>query len=170
MTGLIKRPDAVFDPSKGLLKNEHFQVAYVTTDLDKACEIFTERFGIADFADLEGDMPSGGYIRVKLAWVGSTMYELIACTGPGTEMYNERLPEADFGLHFHHLGFLVHNETAWDQLLRTIYGGGWDIRQMNNTEGFMRHCYIEVPEVGHYYEYILPEPAGIEFFEKVPAN
>jgi hypothetical protein len=39
-----------------------------------------------------------------------------------------------------------------------------------NTEGFMRYCYVEVPELGHYLEYILPEAAGIEFFESVPSN
>ncbi len=39
-----------------------------------------------------------------------------------------------------------------------------------NFGGFMRCCYVEAPELGHYLEYILPEAAGIEFFESVPNN
>ena len=170
MSNLLKRPVAVFDPAKGLLHNEHFQVAYVTNDLDRTCEIFQQRFGIAEFGGLEGEMPSGGYIKIKLAWVGSTMYELIFCEGPGTDMYNSRLPANDFGLHFHHLGFLVHNEACWEALHRVIAQGGWEIQQTNNAEGFMNHTYIYVPEVGHHFEYIFPEQAGIDFFESMPAS
>lgn len=170
MNGLVRRPQAVFDPARGLLRSEHFQVSWVTDDLDRACDIFTGRFGIREFGGIEGETPAGGYIRVKLAWVGSTMYELVACSGPGSEMYNEVLPDSGPAIRFHHLGFLVGDRQSWDGLMETIDRGGWEIRQANNTEGFMRHCYIYVAELGHYCEYMFCERAGIEFFENVPAS
>ncbi len=170
VNGLIQRPDAVFDPAKGLLRNEHFQVAYVTRNLAHACQTFQGRFGIREFGALEGEMPSGGYIKIRLAWVGNTMYELVACTGPGSEMYNSELGEGDSAIHFHHLGFLVPDHSCWNALLAKIEDGGWTITQMNNTEGFMRHCYIHVPEVGHHFEFMLPEAAGLEFLQQVPAS
>jgi catechol 2,3-dioxygenase-like lactoylglutathione lyase family enzyme len=170
MSGLIQRPNAVFDPAKGLLRNEHFQICYCTNDLDKAAEIFQQRFGIQQYRDLEGETPKGGYIRVKLAWVGGTMYELLACTGPGSELFNEMLPADEFGLRLHHLGFLVHNQQCWDALLETIEQGGRTIRQSNHTPGFLRHCFVPVPELGHFFEYIFPEQAGIDYFENVPSN
>lgn len=170
MNGMLKRPVSIFDSAKGLLRNEHFQVAYATNDLEKACEVFNERFGIEQFGGLEGETPSGGYIRIKLAWVGSTMYELIHCSGPGAEMYNQVLPDRDFALRFHHLGFLIQNQSDWDSLQQVLIQGNWQITQANNTEGFMRHCYIYVPEVGHHFEYMFPESAGMDFLDKVPAN
>ena len=170
MSGLLTRPLAQFDPARGLLRNEHFQVCYTTHDLTRACDIFSRRFGIGKFGGLEGETPAGGYIKVKLAWVGSTMYELVECTGPGSEMYTRMLPESAFGLCHHHLGFLVHSLAAWDDLMTVIARDGWQVSQQNNNRGFMRHCYIHVPELGHYFEYIFPEQAGIDFFENVPAN
>ncbi len=170
MQGLLHRPVRTYDPGRELLANEHFQVAYVTGDLDRAAAAFARRFAIRDFADLEGEMPAGGYIRVKLAWVGGIMYELIQCTGPGSDMYNGRLPDEGFAIRFHHLGFLVADQSSWDALQSRIEADGWAVPQANNTPGFMRHCYIEVPELGHFCEYIFPEQAGVEFFERVPAS
>ena len=170
MNAALSRPASVFDPARGLLRNEHFQVAYVTTDLERACGVFKERLGIVEFGGLEGEMPSGGFIKIRLAWVGSTMYELVQCSGPGSEMYNETLSAGEFAIGFHHLGFLVPDQNAWDKLLDTIDREGREIRQQNNTEGFMRHCYIRVPELGHHLEYMFPEQAGIDFLEKIPAS
>ncbi len=169
MKPLLQRPTPVFDPARGLLNNEHFQMAYVTSDLARATEVFSERFGIGEFRHIGGEMPSGGHIDVKLAWVGSIMYELIHCRGPGSEMYMKELPAEGFAIRHHHLGYLVHDDSAWDKLLATIEHGGWRITQINDNQGFMKHCYVHVPELGHYFEYIFPEKTGIEFFEQVPA-
>ena len=40
----------------------------------------------------------------------------------------------------------------------------------NVNPGFLKSCFVEAPELGHYLEYIYPEAAGIEFFQNVPAN
>lgn len=166
----IKRPAAVFDPARGLLRNDHFQMAYATNDIERAQALFSERYGIREYRQLKGEMPSGGHIHVELAWVGNTMYELISASGPGSEIYMSRLPDSEFTIRHHHLGFLIYNREDWDQLHRVIAEGGFDLLSENNNQGFMRHCFVDAPELGHYLEYIFPEPAGLAFFEAVPGN
>ena len=68
MTPFIRRPDAVFDPGAGLLRADHFQMAYVTNDLDQACDFFSQRLGISAYGEIGGAMPSGGQIKVRFAW------------------------------------------------------------------------------------------------------
>jgi catechol 2,3-dioxygenase-like lactoylglutathione lyase family enzyme len=170
MSALLRLPSPVFRPEEGLLRNEHFQIAYVTTDIARASAIFGDRFGIREFRHVEGATPFGGYMKVGLAWVGATMYELIEASGSGTEFYTRRLPQRDFGMHFHHLAYLVRDQAGWDAVEAQQTKHGWPMVINQSTEGFMRYCYIEVPELGHYLEYILPEPAGIEFFESIPSN
>ncbi len=170
MGGLIKRPNALFSPAQGLLRTEHFQMAYATNDIDRACGIFRERYGIKEFRRLEGPLPTGGHIRVELAWVDTIMYELITAHGPGSDLYGGRLPAGDFAIRHHHLGFLIHDAAQWDALQAEIKRGGWSMPHINNNAGFMQSCFVDVSELGHYFEYIFPEPAGLAFFEGVPGN
>ena len=170
MHEFLRRPRATFSAGCGLLRNDHFQIAYATNDIDRACEMFSDRFGIKEFRRLEGQMPAGGQIRVELAWVGGTMYELLTASGPGSEIYVSRLPTATFAIKHHHLGFLVHDEAQWDALPADAARIGKTLLAKNNNAGFLRSCFIDVPELGHYLEYIFPEAAGIAFFEQVPGN
>jgi hypothetical protein len=170
MHEFLRRPPASFSPENGLLRTDHFQVAYATNDMDRACEIFSKQFGIKEFRRLEGPMPAGGHIRVELAWVGGTMYEILTASGPGSEIYVSRLPTATFAIRHHHLGFLIHDEVQWDALHANAARLGKTVLAQNNNVGFLRSCFIDAPELGHYLEYIFPEPAGIAFFEQVPVN
>lgn len=170
MTNILKRPASAFDPGRGLLRAEHFQMAYATNDIDRACALFSDRYGIAEFRRLEGQMPSGGHIRVELAWVGTIMYELLTANGPGAELYVGRLPQGDFAIRHHHLGFLIQDQAQWDALQDEVARRGWSMPYRNHNAGFMRSCFVDVPELGHYFEYIFPEPAGLAFFEGVPGN
>jgi hypothetical protein len=116
MQEFVRRPRATFTPGSGLLRNDHFQVAYATNDIERACEMLSNQFGIREFRRLEGPTPAGGHIRVELAWVGGTMYELITASGPGSAIYVSRLPSDSFAIRHHHLGFLIHDEAQWDAL------------------------------------------------------
>lgn len=166
----MKRPSGTFSPAEGLLRAEQFQMAYATNDIERACDIFRQRFGIREFRRLAGQMPSGGHIHVELAWVGPTMYELLTATGPGSELYVGRLPTDRFAIQHHHLGFLIPDEAQWNSLFAQIENNGWTLLSKNNTPGFMQTCFVDVPELGHYFEYLFPEPAGLAFFEGVPGN
>lgn len=166
----MKRPELHLDPAVGLLCTEHFQVAYATNDMERACDFFRQRLGVREFRRLEGTMPSGGHIHVELAWVGNTMYELMCAEGPGSELYMSKLPADDFAIRHHHLGFLIHSDEQWQKLLTTVERDGWTLLSKSHTPGFMRSCFVDVPELGHYFEYLFPEPAGLEFFEDVPSH
>ena len=165
------RPQSSFDPSKGLLRAEHFQMAYATNDIDRACAVFRERFGIGEFRRLEGQMPAGGQIRIELAWVGTIMYELLTASGAGAAIYMDRLPPGDgFAIKHHHLGYLIGSDTQWAALLAQVEAEGRTMPYLNHSPGFMRNCFVDAPELGHYLEYLCPEPAGLAFFEGVPGN
>jgi len=170
MPEFVRRPRAAFGPGDGLLRKDHFQVAYATNDIERACDLFAKQLGIRQFRRLEGQMPAGGQIRVELAWVGGTMYELISASGPGSDIYVGRLPPGGFAIRHHHLGFLIHDEAQWAALESDAARIGRTLLAKSHNAGFLRSCFVDVPELGHYFEYIFPEPAGIEFFESVPAN
>ena len=157
-------------PGHALLGREHSHSAWVTNDLDRATEIFSSRYGIADFSFIAGDMPSGGNIRVAFAWAGGQILEIISATGPGSEFYNEMLPSDEFAIRFHHLGFVVHDEAGWRDLEADIEAGNWQVAHKTLTGTFIDAYYIKAPELGHYLEYVRPLAAGVDFYAAVPAN
>jgi extradiol dioxygenase family protein len=166
----MKRPNSAFGPSAGLLRAEQFQMAYATNDIERARELFRERYGIREFRRLEGALPAGGHIHVELAWVGTVMYELLTAEGAGSDLYVGRLPVGEFAIRHHHLGFLIHDEEEWNALQAEITRGGWKMPSRSSNPGMMQSCFVESPELGHYLEYLFPEPAGLAFFESVPGN
>ncbi len=164
----LSRATTGFDPASGLLRAEHFQVAYATNDMDRARALFRDRLGIREFRRVAGDNPLGGYVEAELAWVGTVMYEIISARGPGSELYVGRLPYTDgFHLRHHHLGYLVQDKAQWDGVAQEAGRHGWAIPH-RNSNSMMESCFVDVPELGHYLEYLFPVQAGIDFFENVP--
>ena len=168
MTGRIAKPP--LKPGPGVLCKEQSHLAYVTNDLDQALAILTARYGLAEFSFLEGAMPSGGQIRVAFAWAGGQIYEVICASGPGAGFYNALLPEDEFAIRFHHLGFVVYDAAGWAQLEQEIAAGQWQVVHSTLTGDFIDAHYIAAPELGHYLEYVRPFQAGLEFYAKVPEN
>lgn len=167
---LVTKPPRIVGPGAGLFRNDHFQVAYATNDIDRARTIFSERFGIREFRRLEGPLAEGGQFHIELGWAGGVMYELAWAKGPGGEVFYERLPADRFAIQHHHLGYLVPTEAAWAAVQGEIERLGYRVALKTNAPGFMQACIIEVPELGHYLEYIFPEPDGVAFFDAVPSN
>ncbi len=167
----IRRPESRFSPDDGPLRCDHFQMAYATNDLAQAEELFKQRLGIRQFGRIGGALASGGQIDVRLAWVGTIMYEIMWAEGPGSELFMGRLPQdAGFAIKHHHLGYLIHDQAQWDALDRQIIAGGWIATAPSVNPGFMQSRFIDVPQLGHYLEYIFPEETGLGFFETVPGN
>jgi hypothetical protein len=166
----LTRPAQTFGPGAGLFRNDHFQIAYNTNDMDKAVALFGERYGIKEFQKLEGPTPSGGQVRMYIAWAGGVMYELLWAEGPGTEVFRAGLPAEGFAIRPHHLGYYVPTEEAWNDLLAEIERTGRKIVHTTHVPGFLRAIIVEQPELGHFLEYILPEAGGIQFFETAPSN
>lgn len=168
MSNIMARKPA--HPSHAMLGREHSHSAWVTSDLDRATEIFTSRYGISDFSFIKGVMPSGGHIQVAFAWAGGQVLEIISATGPGSEFYNAMLPSDDFAIRFHHLGFVIHDESGWLELEADIQSGHWEVAHKTLTGTFIDAYYIKAPELGHYLEYVRPLTAGIDFYAAIPAN
>jgi extradiol dioxygenase family protein len=165
------RPALQPDPSKGLLCTEHFQMAYATNDIDRARALFAERYGIRNWKRLEGQLKTGGHMRVELAWVGTIMYELMHASGEGSAIYMDRLPTGDgFHIKHHHLGYLLDSEAHWEALMAAVADNGHAMAHVSINQGFMKSCFVDASELGHYLEYICPEPAALAFFESVPGN
>lgn len=170
MAGLLKRPEAPIAFRTGPMLKDHFQVAYVTNDLDRATGVFNERFGISQYSYIDGETPEGGTIRVAFAWVGGTMYEIIDCKEPVPGFYTARLPAGDFAIRMHHLGYLLHDLASWDAVEREIAERGTPVAFRTRNPGFIDAVYIDAPELGHYLEYIYPQAGGVQFFEAIPVN
>lgn len=171
MTQLLNIAPAAFAPGAGLYRNDHFQIAYVTNDIERAMAVFTERYGVKDFRRMEGQLPAGGHIRVEFAWAGGALLEVTQADGAGSELFRVGLPDDDaFAIRFHHLGYFVHDEAGWQALEAEIEKGGVKVLSKGHTPGFLRTLIVEAPELGHYIEYILPEAGGKAFFEGVPQS
>ena len=170
MEYMLERPAASVNPHGGLLLAEHFQMAYVTRDIEQACQLFRSHLGIRQFARLEGQLAAGGHIRAEFAWVGSIMYEIISASGPGSELYMDRLPRSDgFVMKHHHLAFLVQNRQQWDAIFTKARQMGWSV-PYHNDNPLVEVCFVDATELGHYLEYFLPKQAGLDFFNSVPRH
>lgn len=174
MSLVLPRLASAFDPGQGLLRAEHFQMAYVTNDIDATCDLFGRQLGIREFARLEGPTAQGGHIRAELAWVGSILYELVQASGPGSEIFTSRLPAGDcsqgdrgFVLQHHHLGFLIANQEQWDGVLANAARNGWPVPH-RGVNSLVEFCFVEAPGLPHYLEYLFATPAGLDFFASVP--
>lgn len=170
MKPALVRPQPILSPRRGLMLKDQFQVAYVTNDMDYACDTFARQFGIHSFSFIEGPMPTGGKIKVAFAWAGSTMYEIIAAKGPGTDFYTRMLPNEGPSIRIHHLGFLLHDQDSWRSLQQELSESDRPIVYETHTGSFIDAYYIEAPELGHYLEYIYPYQAGKDFFASIPVN
>lgn len=168
MSEMINRPPR--PSASGMLCKEHSHSAWVTNDLDRATEIFSGRYGVGEFKFLEGDLPNGASIRVAFAWAGGQILEIICARGPGFEFYNDMLPDDEFGIRFHHLGFIVRDDTGWQQLEQELDQGRWQIALSTLTHDFIDAYYIEAPELGHYLEFVRPFEAGVDFYNAVPES
>ncbi len=168
MSGMIKRAPRPL--SLGMLCKEHSHSAWVTNDLDRALQVFAQRYGVRKHSFIEGETPEGSRIKVAFAWAGGQVLEVICASGPRFEFYNEMLPRGEFAIRFHHLGFIVHEESGWRQLEQELRDGGWPIAYSTLTGDFIDAYYIKAPELGHYLEYVRPLKAGDDFYNAVPEN
>lgn len=170
MTDLLGRPPTKFAAGAGLFRNDLFQVAYVTNDIERALQVFAERYGVKEWRRMEGELKEGGHIRVEFGWAGGALFEVTQATGDGSALYQQGLPADEFAIRFHHLGYFVPAAEDWQALLKEIDQGGVKVVNETNVPGFLQARIVEAPDLGHWIEYIHPEAAGIAFFQGAPSN
>jgi len=171
MSAGLRRPVPVYDPGKGLLNADHYHVAYVTNDVERAAGVFRDRFGVCEFRRNDNDLKNGGSIRIRAVWIGGMMYEICQASGPGMELYTDWVePGGEFALRLHHFGYLVPDEDAWDALEGELAAGGWIVRSRSDVPGFVRACFVEVPELGHFLEFVQPREGLLEQLNATPVS
>lgn len=170
MTVELQRPPTKAAPGAGLFRHDHFQIGYATTDMDRAVALFAERYGVKEFSKLEGPNAAGGQVRMYIGWAGGVMYELLWAEGPGTEVFRAGLPAEGFAIRPHHLGYRVDTPEGWAAILAEVEAKGLRVLHSTDVPGFLKAIIVEDPDLGHFVEYILPEPGGLAFFEQAPNN
>ena len=169
MQAQLKRPVPVYDPARGLLHNEHFQLGYVTNDMPRALAIFRDRFGITRWRENDSDLPGGGKVGTRTVWVGAMMYEIVQGHGLEMECFSDFAPHGgDFVLKFHHFGYLVPDEARWALLEDRLAQRGLRVRKPSDIAGYVKTCFVEIPELDHLLEYILPREGLLERMNATP--
>ncbi|MGE3690805.1 MAG: hypothetical protein AB7F98_05445 [Novosphingobium sp.] len=168
MVSIIERPVPQFDPAKGLLNNDHFQLGYVTSDIAAAERLFAEHFGVREFRRRDNDLPGGTSVSTRTVWIGAMMYELACGKGPGMEQFSRFAPADGRVMAFHHFGYLVPDDASWQSLAAEVARGGWEVLARSDAPGFARTMMIHAPELGHCLEYVQPREGLAEQMNRTP--
>src|SRR2546430_608508 len=105
------------------------QLAYVTTDFDRALDEFRRSHGVARFLEMRG-VPSPttpgcfAELNVGLAWVGDMQIEVIAPLSGDDGVYRGALPTQGFAIRFHHVGQTVDTPEELNRLLEETRAAG----------------------------------------------
>lgn len=152
------------------------QIAYVTSDIDRACAQLGERFGLHNFFrsgpnTLETD--AGALMTLKLAhaWFGPTWYEIIQPMDDAPSFLRDWLPTGGSVLRLHHLGVRLPDIGAWEHMLHDVEMAGYSMPLMLTKNRAQKYCYVDTAaELGHYLEYLfVPDPMQ-SMMANIPQN
>jgi hypothetical protein len=83
MKNAMDRPEPKFGAGADLYRNDMFQIAYVTNDIERALKVFADRYGAKEWRRIEGELKARGHIRVEFGWAGGSLFEVTqARAGP----------------------------------------------------------------------------------------
>lgn len=141
-----------------------FQLAYVTSDLERAAEAIRARFAVPEFTEIPVGtvpliLPAGESVSMKVlvAWVGRYQIELIQPQPGGLGIYRDGLARDDAPLRFHHVGLLVDGGMSEWESVRSCLPS--ESIAMEGGHGPIRFVYVdERPLLGHYVEYVWVDP------------
>ncbi|API58690.1 hypothetical protein BSL82_04655 [Tardibacter chloracetimidivorans] len=160
-----------------LLIGNPFQVAYVTTDIDQAIEMFRKTYGLRDmlvWRDVSIDVttphgPGTSRMDVAFAWIKDLMYEIVRPISGPVDFYKEHLPDDGFGLAFHHLAFeITGDRDDWNRF-RDCLPSDKSIPVVGPSDYPVQFLYTdERPWLGHYHEYVWFGPGAQDLFKDVP--
>jgi hypothetical protein len=162
-----------FAPFKGLV-----QLAYVTTDFDRAIAEFGERYGVPGWMqmrdlDIETGPGRGNRIHVGLAWVGPTQLEIIQLVSGDDSIYRWRLPETGYGLSFHHMAQLFDAEAELEALEEQVAKDRIPVAiRGSSAGGLVRYLYTDQrSSLGHFVEHIWYAPdVRAALWAQIPRN
>jgi Glyoxalase/Bleomycin resistance protein/Dioxygenase superfamily len=155
----------------------HYQIAYVTTDIDRAVEVFRDKYGIPSFlvwkdVTIEVKTPRGSgpfTIHVAFVWVGTVQYEIIQPVAGPVGLYWDVLPKEGFGLVFHHLAYQFIGEREEWLRFRASLGEQRVFAIEGPADYQVQFVYTDDREwLGHYSEYTWFGPGGQDGHAAIP--
>ena len=154
------------------------QIAYVTEDLDVACDYFEQTLGtvparkiykssLGGVVVVDGETAEEWVIDVALVNAGPTNFELIQPVSGAVDLYRSAIrPGAPAT--FHHVGYRI---PDFDEATEIIAAAGKTWKQYGEMKGGLRFGYIDMTaELGHYVELMDLQPGGEQLFASLEAE
>ena len=155
----------------------YYQVAYVTTDLDRAMALFGETHSVRRYLEMRGiryqTVPGReAHCDIALAYLGATEIEIIRPLDGDVGLYREFLPaDGGFAVRFHHISRLYDSEADFDRQIASYRNRGMQFPIMGAAPGNSRYFYCDFrAELGHYIEGIVFEPQARAWLATIPRN
>lgn len=153
------------------------QLAWVTTDVDRAVEVFKNEQGIDDigvYKNFELQVAEGPplIIDVGLCYVGDLQFEIIQPVSGPTQLYSRYLPShGEFALKFHHICSELSSLEEYDRVLENYRQSGVTIEVDGQLSGGGLFFYADTRStVDHYQEYVLLDDEAKAFLASLPRN
>jgi len=163
--------DSIVTPIPGF-----HQVAYVTTDFDRALKVFAEVHRAKQFMELRDiRYPTGpgrvAHCNIGLAYVGATELEVIQPLGEDVQIYRDFLPRDGFVIRFHHIARFLETRQDYDQQFAAFQKMGKHLPIIGDFAGRASYFYADFrAELGHYIECITFTQEGREWVKSIPRN
>ena len=152
-----------------------FQVAWITTDVDRAAQVFKDEQGI-DLAVFKGfslDTYGGDplVIDVALGYVGDLQFEVIEPVSGPNALYTRHLPASgEYTLKFHHLCNRFDTVEEYEKVLADYRRREVPIEVDGSFGESGRFFYADTrSSLGVYQEYALLDK-DTSFLESLPRN
>jgi hypothetical protein len=165
-----RRIDAVADLFANI-----WQCGYVTTDLERAIEVISGRFGfehcmrlpVGGATFLAGSEEREWDARFAMGSRGSLIIELIEPLGGEVEFYRRFLPDdGSFAIRFHHFGaFVPVGDEEWERVRAILADAGYGYDYTVLIPGRVRAGYVDTSaELGHLLEICQLQREDTDFF------
>lgn len=140
-----------------MLDGHHYQIAYVTRDIEEAAVRLAPEIGARDIHIRETSFPaitptgSGtAVLKLALIWVDEVQYELIQPVKGPVEIYADLLPQ-DNALRFHHIAIRVDD---WDSFRKEVDRRSLNVVLEGGNEA-LKFLYLDRRDLlGHHVEYV----------------
>ncbi len=151
------------------------QVAYVTDDLEVACDYFEQTLGtvpttktykssLGGIVVVDGETAEEWVMDVALVNAGPTNFELIQPISGAVDLYRSAIrPGAPAT--FHHVGYRIDD---FDEATAILAAAGKTWKQYGEMKGGLRFGYVDMTaELGHYVEFMDLQPGGEKMFQRL---
>jgi hypothetical protein len=152
------------------------QVAYVTTDIERAIGLFRSGHRIANWLrlcpiEIETAPGRTATLNIALAYVGPVQIELIQPVAGHDAVYRDALPAQGFAVCHHHLAQLIDSEEAYEHQRGALAQQGVAMALEGQSPGVARYFYSDHrATLGHYIEHIWYSPQGLAGLAHIPRN